>query len=582
MKTFWSLGLVVVLAGVFCCGNSFAQEVKQDPPKRRAGEVLYQLKDGASAAEKEKLAGVAAKYGLKVSRKMAGGAVHQANAGVQGQATEEAICAELMATGAVKFAEPDYLFEPIATPNDPSYGSQWHHAKISSAGAWDVVTGSATLVVAVLDTGVDSTHPDLAANMLVGYNSVDGSNVTSDVKGHGTATTGCVAAIGNNAAGVTGMIWDVNILPIRITNDPSGTAYMSNMVQGITYAADYGAKVANLSYGGCYSASVDSAAQYLRSKGGLLVMSAGNENTLQTTWPDYASFLIVGATDSADSKASFTNTGNMVDVVAPGVSILTTNNGGGYGYWSGTSFSSPITAGLAALIYAVNPQFTPAQVESFILNNCDDLGTAGEDVVFGRGRINAAKAVAAAKAAASNLRPTASIVADPLCGSAPLPVTFSSQGSMDPDGTIVSYAWDFGDGTTGSGATVQHTYSTPGDFVATLTVTDNMGATGQTNELITVVDASVFNPPTNLVAALSGRTVSLTWVDNANCEAGFYFERGTTAKGKTTWTRVATLAANVTQFSQTLSTGTFRYRVQAYRTGSMTAYSNEVQVVIKR
>ena len=178
--------------------------------------------------------------------------------------------------------------------------------------------------------------------------------------------------------------------------------------------------------------------------------------------------------------------------------------------------------------------------------------------------------------------PSAVATANPTSGIAPLTVSFSGTGSSDPDGTIVSYSWTFGDGTTGSGATVSHTYSSAGTFTATLTVTDNGGATGTASVSITATtDPNAINAPTSLTASVSGKTVTLKWTDKSTNESGFYVERA--PSGTTSFVRVGQVGANVTTFSQTTASGRYIYRVQAFNstTGRVSAYSNTASVRVR-
>ncbi|HUT37670.1 MAG TPA: PKD domain-containing protein [Planctomycetota bacterium] len=459
---------VGLLAGVAAAGQGNGAGAK--------GRILYQLKKGAGAAQLAALDQRVRARGLAHVRALRGLDVHVAHF-LLGRATERAVCAELMATGAVAFAEPDRLVPPVALPNDPYYSRQWQHATINCPGAWDTTTGSTSVLVAVCDTGVRSSHPDLAANLqLPGYNTVDGSTNTEPVYNHGTGVAGCIGAVGNNATGVAGVAWRVKILPIRITNTSDGMAYVSDAAEAIRYAADQGAKVVNLSYLMASYATIDSAAQYLRGKGGLLFVAAGND-AQDPGWPDFASFVAVGATDNTDAKAGFSNFGAYIDVVAPGVSVYSTSGSSSYAYMSGTSFASPIAAGLAALIYAVNPSYAADEVESIIFSTCKDLGAAGDDDVFGHGRIDAAAAIARAANLPPNTPPLAVAAASPTRGPAPLAVAFDGSSSTDGDGVVVSYGWSFGDGASATGAAVAHTYAAQGAYTATLTVTDDRGAT---------------------------------------------------------------------------------------------------------
>lgn len=299
-----------------------------------------------------------------------------------------------------KFVEPNYIADPTTTPNDPSYPSQWHLPKISAPLGWDTVTGSPSVDIAIADSGVDPTHPDLASKLIPGYNFYDNNTNTSDVYGHGTKVAGAAAAIGNNGIGVSGVSWGSAIMPLRVS-DTAGYGYYSMMANAIVYAADHGVRIVNLSFGGTSSSStLQSAIDYAWSKGTIVFASAGNSNVSTLTYPAACNHAVaVAATDSADNKASFSNYGSWITVSAPGTSIYTTANGGGYASVSGTSFSAPITAGAAALILSVNPLLSAQQVVDILKQGTDDLGTPGFDQYFGYGRVNVAKAVAVAQTA---------------------------------------------------------------------------------------------------------------------------------------------------------------------------------------
>ena len=201
--------------------------------------------------------------------------------------------------------------------------------------------------------------------------------------------------------GVASVAFGCKLMPVRIS-DTSGLGYSSTVASGLTWAADHGARVANISYEFTGDSAVDSAAQYFNSKGGVVTVSAGNYSTVLTI-PDDPNVLTVSATDSNDAIASWSNTGTPIDLAAPGVGIWTTTAGGGYSPASGTSFSAPVTAGVAALVISANPSLTSAQVQQVLKQSADDLGAPGWDPVYGWGRVNAQKAVAAA----INFRPGA-------------------------------------------------------------------------------------------------------------------------------------------------------------------------------
>ncbi|MFQ5496091.1 MAG: S8 family serine peptidase, partial [Phycisphaerae bacterium] len=243
-------------------------------------------------------------------------------------------------------------------------------------------------------------HPDLASKLVPGWNFYDNSADTSDVAGHGTLVAGAAAAIGNNGVGVAGPAFANPIMPIRVTNT-DGWALQSAIVSGLMWAADHGAKVANLSFGGVHSSSaVTTAAQYFASKGGLVTASAGNFGNDDGS-PDNLYMVSVSATASNDAIATWSSFGSYVDVAAPGSSVWTTANGGAYTPASGTSFSAPVTAGVLALIFAANPSLTPAEAEEILEESADDLGAQGYDILYGWGRVNAGTAVMVAQGGGS-------------------------------------------------------------------------------------------------------------------------------------------------------------------------------------
>jgi subtilisin family serine protease len=312
--------------------------------------------------------------------------------------TLEAVEAALRNNPKVEFVEKNFLAESTLAPNDPSYPNQWHLARIATPGAWDITTGSSGVIIAVLDTGIDTQHPDLP-NTVPGKNFIDGSNNVYDNgvnSGHGTAVAGTAAATGNNGIGVSGVSWKNSIMPLVVIDTSAYSPY-SVIAAAINYAADHGAKVINMSLAGSsYSSTLQNAVNYAWNKGAVIVAAAANNASSTPMYPAALdNVLAVSATDNYDKPASFTNFGNWIDVAAPGVSIRTTMLGGGYGNWNGTSFATPQVAGLAALIFSANPKLTNVQVVDIIKKNADDLGSAGFDPYYGSGRINAQRALIA-------------------------------------------------------------------------------------------------------------------------------------------------------------------------------------------
>ena len=317
---------------------------------------------------------------------------------------ENSVAERLLATGDFAYVEPDWTVYPVGCPNDLNFSGQWHHAanRLGSCAAWDIETGSPSVVVAVCDTGVRVTHTDLRLNRREGFNvpamKWEGAGgAVADVNGHGTRTTGCAAGNGNNAIGIAGAGWNLGHRMLRVTDSSTGAASLSSLVTAARTAADAGDRVVSVSFSGVGSSStVQTTGTYVRSKGALLVWAAGNDAlTLGATRED--SVIVVGATDLNDALASFSNRGPMIDVVAPGVGVYTTSHTGDTSYASatGTSFACPLTAGVCGLIWSRNPTLTPAQVEAILRGTCRDLGAAGVDTLYGYGRIDAAAAVAA-------------------------------------------------------------------------------------------------------------------------------------------------------------------------------------------
>ncbi|GMU80800.1 MAG: hypothetical protein AMXMBFR47_06710 [Planctomycetota bacterium] len=311
---------------------------------------------------------------------------------------ENGVATALMATRLYQYAEPDWILYPVDCPNDTFFSSQWHHSatRMQSCDAWTLHTGNPTTSVGICDTGVLTTHQDLQLHRLEGYNAVDqlwesqGGQI-GPVHPHGTQTTGCAAANGNNGLGVAGTGWNLGHRMMRVSNVSTGSASMSVLQHAARTAVENGSRVASVSYSGADSSSNLTTATYIKSIGGLLIWAAGNENRNMTLGNrDNDDLIVVGATDSNDAKASFSNYGVFVDLVAPGVGVATTNSSSNSSYASvnGTSFSCPLTAGLAALVWSQNPALTPDEVEDFLKQGSEDLGTAGVDSTYGYGRIN--------------------------------------------------------------------------------------------------------------------------------------------------------------------------------------------------
>lgn len=294
-------------------------------------------------------------------------------------------------------------------PNDPSFNKLWGlhntgqtggtaNADINAPEAWSYTTGSSSVIVAVIDTGVDAGHGDLTANTLSGYNFITSTAGQTDDNGHGTHCAGTIGAVGNNGIGVTGVAWNVKILPLKFL-DASGSGYTSNAVKAINYAKTNGAHIISNSWGGTsYSQALKDA---IDASNALFVCAAGNSGQNTDSTPHYPSaynspnIISVAATDHRDALASFSNYGqNTVHVGAPGVSIYSTypSSKGNYATLSGTSMATPHVAGMAALIKSANPGMNTADLKSVILSSVDTKSSLSGKCLTG-GRINAEKAV---------------------------------------------------------------------------------------------------------------------------------------------------------------------------------------------
>ncbi|MBN1367165.1 MAG: S8 family serine peptidase [Dehalococcoidales bacterium] len=294
----------------------------------------------------------------------------------------------------VAYAELDYIAQTVDTPNDPYLSQQWGLTKVEAAGAWGVTTGNTAIKIAILDTGVDLDHPDLAGKIVVSTNFTT-STSANDVAGHGTHVAGIAAASTNNGTGTAGLGYNSSIMNVKVMGD-DGSGYYSWVAQGIIWAADNGANVINMSLGGsAASTTLESAINYAWSKGVVIVAAAGNSGSSAPSYPAYYSNVIAAAaTDSYDRLASYSNYGDWVDVAAPGSGIYSTLINGSYGYATGTSMASPFVAGLAGLVFTRvtdtnNNKLLNDEVRTQIEAACDNIGVSG----IGQGRINAYKAV---------------------------------------------------------------------------------------------------------------------------------------------------------------------------------------------
>jgi thermitase len=287
-------------------------------------------------------------------------------------------------------------------PNDTLYRAfQWNMHRIGMEQAWDLRPSATDVIVAVLDTGVDLTHPDLRANLLLdqGYDFLDDTPSPQDDESHGTAVAGIIAAVGNNREGVAGIAWHVKLLPIKALNS-QGRGPDSAMVKAILYAADQGAKIINISSTGTrYSAALETAVTYAQEKGALVVAAAGNTGDRDNAVNYPAAFdgvLAVAAIDEKDQLAPFSQRQSYVALAAPGVDVPSTAwSGAGRGMYasqSGTSIAAPHVSGAAAILWALRPDLAAGDIATALRANADRV--PGADAGYGSGILNVAHAVA--------------------------------------------------------------------------------------------------------------------------------------------------------------------------------------------
>ncbi len=426
----------------------------------------------------------------------------------------------------VDWAEPDYLAYPAATtPNDPKFPDQWGLTQIEAPEAWDLTTGAATVSIAIIDSGIEFTHPDLSGQIWInpgeiagngidddnnghvddihGWDFVNSDNDPSDDHGHGTQVAGIAAAATNNSLGIAGVCWNCTIMPVKVMQ-ASGVANYSDIAAGVIYAAKKGAKVINISLGGYSDSSTLQAAiqTAVNTYGAVVVAGAGNDNLETPFYPAaYDEVLAVGGTDRTDAKAGLSNYGAWVDVSAPALDITTTFLGGDYGPVNGTSFASPFVAGLAGLLRSQNSDWDEALVRAQIGHTADDIDSLnpGFEGLLGTGRVNAETAVTIAPHPILEIASTGSNGDEqgkPTPGeSATLEITIhndwldatSVSGSLsttDPHVTITQGAGSFGDLLAGESAANTPDYAFDvalaagynHDIPFTLQVTANNGA----------------------------------------------------------------------------------------------------------
>jgi subtilisin family serine protease len=385
-----------------------AGQLVADPTAFDPSHVLVKWKDG-----------LAHPTGYGLGARALGYGVYRVN--LPAVTTVDQALAMFRARPGVEFAQPDYRVQVTATPDDPSFGSQWGLNAINAPAAWNTGTGTGRTIVAVIDSGIAYNHPDLRANIwhnpgeiagngidddhdgyvddVVGYNFVSSTGNPADDNGHGTHVAGIIGAVGDNGVGVSGVDWHVQIMALKFL-DAGGSGYMSDAVRAINFAVAHGAKIVNASFaGGGYDPAMATALANARAKGVIVVAAAGNDGTDNDANPVYPAnysgdnVVSVAAVDRNDRLASFSDYGaKTVDIAAPGVGIYSTLPNGKYGSYSGTSMATPFVTGALALVWGIHPAWTYKQVIAAVLNTADRLPSLSGKVATGM--LDVAKAVA--------------------------------------------------------------------------------------------------------------------------------------------------------------------------------------------
>jgi subtilisin family serine protease/flagellar hook assembly protein FlgD len=433
------------------------------------------------------------------------------------QADASAFAARLRATRGVDSVHVAQPLRLAAAPNDPDYTTYQapYLNTVHALAGWEKSHGSSGVVIAVVDTGVRTTHQDLASKVLVGYNALNSTSDVTDSFGHGTFVAGIAGAATNNGVGVAGVGWATSILPVKVATGEE--VAISDAAAGIVWAADHGATIINCSFGGPADATLQSAVQYAQGKGVLLVASAGNtgDTTNAVEYPAaYPGVIGVGATTATGHAVSWSQHGSWVTVAAPGVDIASTYYTGdaAYGSGDGTSFASPIVAGEAALLKAFDPAASAADLRTAIVNSATALPGEG----MGAGRVDIA-------AAFDHLPPTsvptitAPVDAATVSGGA---VTLSATSSAPKVQFAVSKP---GDGphlvgkpvavSAGTASTTWSSYGFDGAWSVLAfdcTATDDCVSSGATIGVTVTNDAPVVTGPASGDAITGGYTVSAT------------------------------------------------------------------------
>jgi len=304
---------------------------------------------------------------------------------------EQSFIDSVVSSPCVKYAELNTLVYAFYTPNDPQWGQQWGPKRIHCEKAWDGGTGSSSVKIAIVDTGIDYNHEDIAANYVSGgYDWVNNDNNPMDDNDHGTHCAGIAAAVMNNNIGIAGVA-QVKVMAEKVLNS-GGSGDSSGVASGITHAADNGANVISMSLGSSSPSSVirDACDYAYSTKGVVVVAASGNDGQPQVSYPAaFEAVIAVGAIDTNDQRCDFSNYGEDLELMAPGYRVVSTIRSNNYDFFTGTSMACPHVAGVAALVKSLNPSQNNVWIRQKLVDTAEDLGPAGWDEEYGYGLVDA-------------------------------------------------------------------------------------------------------------------------------------------------------------------------------------------------